>query len=82
MSEDVTIRAARAEQLLEDEVLQEALDAMIKGALAEAVTTDLSNPTECVAAIASIQAACDFQDSLKSFVTAGKAAERKPFKVA
>jgi hypothetical protein len=82
MSEDVTIRAARAQQLLEDEVLQEALDAMIKSSLAEAMTTDLSNPTECVAAIASIQAAGDFQDSLKQYITAGKAAERKPYKVA
>jgi hypothetical protein len=82
MSEDIQIRAARAQQLLDDEVLNEAMDAVLNQALSFALRAALSDPTECVAAIADLQAAHDLQESLRSFVTAGKAAERKPFKVA
>jgi hypothetical protein len=82
MSEDIQIRAARAQQLLDDEVLNEAMDAVLDQALSLALRAALSDPTECVAAIADLQAAHDLQESLRSFVTAGKAAERKPFKVA
>jgi hypothetical protein len=82
MSEDIQIRAARAQQLLDDEVLNEAMDAVLDQALSFALRAALSDPTECVAAIADLQAAHDLQESLRSFVTAGKAAERKPFKVA
>jgi hypothetical protein len=82
MSEDVTIRAARAQQLLEDEVLQNVLTGMVEDAWAEANRADLSNPTSCVAAIGVIQSIDDFKSKLQSLVTSGKAAERKPFKVA
>jgi hypothetical protein len=82
MSEDVTIRAARAEQLLVDEVFNEALTAVLGDALLRAQSADLASKEECIASIAAIQAAGVFQDKLRSFVTSGKAAERKPFKVA
>jgi hypothetical protein len=82
MSEDVTIRAARAEQLLQDEVLGEALTAMFQEAVDAALRTDLSKPDECVAAVAAIKACSGMGLQLKSFITSGKAAERKPFKVA
>jgi hypothetical protein len=80
--EDVTIRAARAEQLLQDEVFNEAMDSVLDQALSAALRAVLSDPTECVAAIANLQASHYLQEILRSFVTAGKAAERKPYKVA
>jgi hypothetical protein len=82
MSEDVTIRAARAQQLLEDETLLEAFGGYNKDALAKLLMVDLSNSTECVAAVASFQASQEFLEKLREYVTAGKAAERKPYKVA
>jgi hypothetical protein len=80
--EDIKIRAARAEQLLEDETLGGALVAMVEEAWRQASVVSLANPDECIAACARIQAVDGFKDGLKSWVTAGKAAERKPFKVA
>jgi hypothetical protein len=82
MSDEVTIRAARAQQLLEDEVFVDAFNAALQDGLLRALRADLGNPTECVASIAVIQAASAFQDKLKEYITAGKAAERKPYKVA
>jgi hypothetical protein len=82
MSEDIQIRAARAEQLLEDEVLIEAFGGYNKDALARLLMVDLSNPTDCVAAVASFQASQEFIEKLRGYVTYGKAAERKPYKVA
>jgi hypothetical protein len=82
LTEDVTIRAARAEQLLADEVLGEALTALFQEAVDAALRTDLSKPDECVAAVAAIKACSGAILQLKSFITSGKAAERKPFKVA
>jgi hypothetical protein len=82
MSEDLKIRAARAEQLLEDEVLVEAKNNIMLEALERAHRASLANPSECVAAVAAIQAANNFVADLKSFVVSGKAAERKRFKVA
>jgi hypothetical protein len=82
MSEDVTIRAARAQQLLEDEVLQEAVATLIDDAWYGAIATPLSDTQKCVAAVASIQAISDFESRLRQFVTDGKVAERKPYKVA
>jgi hypothetical protein len=43
---------------------------------------NLADAAECVACVAAIQAANNFVADLKSFVTSGRAAERKPFKVA
>jgi hypothetical protein len=80
--EDVTIRAARAQQLMDDEVFNEAMDSVLDQALSAALRAALNDSTECVAAIANLQAAHDLQETLRSFVTAGKAAERKPYKVA
>jgi hypothetical protein len=82
MSEDVTIRAARAEQLLEDEVLQRALTNLRDDAWFRAVSTPLSDPEKCVGALAAIQATSDFESRLREFVLDGRVAERKPFKVA
>jgi|tagenome__1003787_1003787.scaffolds.fasta_scaffold13787488_1 hypothetical protein len=82
MSEDVRIKAARAEQLLEDEVLTEAMEGIIRDALFHAGTVSLANAPECIGAIAALQAAGDLNRKLREYVTAGKAAERKPFKVA
>jgi hypothetical protein len=80
--DDVEINAARAEQLIQDELLQNILATMMHDALNAVDTTDLGNQPECVAAVARIQAAHEFMDRLKGIVTAGKAAKRKPFKVA
>jgi hypothetical protein len=82
MTDDVNIRGARALQLLEDEVLQEAITGMVEDAWAVALRADLRNPANCIAAIATVQATDRFKDQLKEYVTAGKAAERKPYKVA
>jgi hypothetical protein len=79
--EDVTIRAARAKQLLEDEVLNGAMANLMADALARALLTPLE-ATGCIAAIAALQAANSASEQLQSFITAGKAAERKPYKVA
>jgi hypothetical protein len=81
MSEDVTIRAARAQQLLEDEVLNDAMAMVMADAMNQVLVTPL-NGTECIAAIAALQAANGMSQKLQSFITAGKAAERKPYKVA
>jgi hypothetical protein len=81
MSEDVTIRAARAEQLLADEVFNEAMALLITEAMSRALVTPLEG-SPCIAAVAAIQAANAVSEQLRSFITAGKAAERKPFKVA
>jgi hypothetical protein len=80
--EDIQIRAARAQQLIEDEVLVEAVDKITLAALERAARADLSDAAECVACVAAIQATNNFVADLKSFVTSGRAAERKPFKVA
>jgi hypothetical protein len=82
LSEDIQIRAARAQQLLEDEILMEALDSLVKENLYQAALADLGNPTQCVGAVAAIQAISAFSGKLQEYITAGKAAERKPFKVA
>jgi hypothetical protein len=82
MSEDVEIRAARAQQLLDDEVLAEALQGYVTDVVARLLRADLKDTAECVASVAAFQASQEFQNQLRSFVTAGKAAERKPFKVA
>jgi hypothetical protein len=82
MSEDVTIRAARAEQLLEDEVLREALDSITGDALFKSGTANLADAAECIAAVAALQAAGSLGVKLREYITAGKAAERKPYKVA
>jgi hypothetical protein len=82
MNEDVQIRAARAQQLLEDEVLVEALNGITKDALYRAGTASLASSSECIAAIAYLQATADIHNKLNEFITAGKAAERKPYKVA
>jgi Arc/MetJ-type ribon-helix-helix transcriptional regulator len=82
MSEDVTIRAARAEQLLADEVLREALKEMNDDAAINATVTPLNDAAKCVAAVAAIRAAGEFEAKLLQYITAGKAAERKPYKVA
>jgi hypothetical protein len=82
MTEDVTIRAARAEQLLDDEVLVEALHGYVTDVIARLLRADLKDAAECVASVAAFQASQEFQNQLRSFVTSGKAAERKPFKVA
>jgi hypothetical protein len=82
MSEDIQIRAARAQQLLEDEVLAEAIISLSQDAADRVDIADLSNAAQCIAAVASAQAAANFVSKLKGFVTSGKAAERKPFKVA
>jgi hypothetical protein len=80
--EDTQIRAARAEQLLDDEVLKEALETIAADALFKAGTANLADPKECVAAIAAIQAITSLEYELKKFVTDGKAAQRKPHIVA
>jgi hypothetical protein len=80
--DDVEINAARAEQLIQDELLQNVLTTMMHDALNAVDHTDLGNQTECVAAVARIQAAHDFMNRLKGIVTAGKAAKKKPFVVA
>jgi hypothetical protein len=36
----------------------------------------------CIAAVAALQAVGAFENKLREFITSGKAAERKPFKVA
>jgi hypothetical protein len=82
MSEDVTIRAARAQQLLEDEVLREALKELNDDAATNALVTPLNHPEKCVAAVAAIQAVGEFEAKLLQYINAGKAAERKPYKVA
>jgi hypothetical protein len=82
MSEDIQIRAARAEQLLEDEVFQEAMNSSMGDALEAAGRVDLDNAAGCIAAIAALQAIGAFQNKLRGYITAGKASERKPFKVA
>jgi hypothetical protein len=82
MSEDVTIRAARAQQLLDDEVLNEALHGYVTDVAARILRADLKDAAECVASVAAYQASQEFLTRLRSFVTSGKAAERKPFKVA
>jgi hypothetical protein len=82
MSEDIQIRAARAQQLLDDEVLKEALEVIAADAFFRAGTANLADASECVAAIAAIQAATSLEYGLRKFVTDGKAVERKPFKVA
>jgi hypothetical protein len=80
--EDIKIRAARAEQLLADEVLNEAFDAQSAAVLGRLLRADLRDNLECVAVVAALQASQGFKEELRSFVTSGKAAERKPFKVA
>jgi mannose-1-phosphate guanylyltransferase len=80
--EDIQIRAARAQQLLEDEVLVEAVDKITLAALERATMANLADAAECVACVAAIQAVNHFVADLKSFVTSGRAAERKPFRVA
>jgi phosphosulfolactate phosphohydrolase-like enzyme len=82
MSEDVTIRAARAQQLIEDEVLEEGLSGVVADALYAVANADLSNQAECVAAVAAFQAAEAFSGKLKQYITSGRATGRKPFKVA
>jgi hypothetical protein len=82
MNEDIQIRAARAQQLLADEVLNEAIISLSQDAADRVEIADLSNAAQCIAAVASAQAAANFVSKLREFVTAGKAAERKPFKVA
>jgi hypothetical protein len=82
MSEDVTIRAARAEQLLEDEVLLEAFHDLSQDVANRVFTTDLKDAAACIAAVAAAQATSNFELQLRAYVTAGKAAERKPYKVA
>jgi hypothetical protein len=82
MSEDIQIRAARAEQLLEDEVLQKALANLRNDAWFRAVSTPLSDSEKCIGALAAIQATSDLESRLREFVLDGKVAERKPYKVA
>jgi hypothetical protein len=82
MSEDAEIRAARAEQLLEDEVLQKALDGVTSDALLKAGMASLSDASECIAAIAALQAAASFNGKLREFVTAGKPTGRNKIYVA
>jgi hypothetical protein len=82
MSEDATIRASRAEQLLADETLNEALDAQSASVLSRLLRADLRDNVECVAVVAALQASQGFKEELRSFIISGKAAERKPFKVA
>jgi DNA repair protein RadC len=82
MTDDVAIRAARAQQLLEDEVLNEAMEALHEDAIEIVLRADLASAERCVAAVSYLQATNALIDKLRSFVTAGKAAERKPYKVA
>jgi hypothetical protein len=82
MTDDVTIRAARAQQLLEDEVLSEALQSISVDAMSALMLTDLKDPAACIAAVAAAKATGNFEVKLKEYITAGKAAERKPYKVA
>jgi hypothetical protein len=82
VDDDVEINAARAEQLSQDELLQNILATMMHDALNVVDNTDLGNQPECVAAVARIQAAHDFMNRLRGIVTAGKAAKRKPHVVA
>jgi hypothetical protein len=82
MSEDVMIRAARAEQLRDDEVLREAMSSIMGDALEQAGRVSLDDAARCIAAVAALQAVGAFENKLREFITAGKAAERKPFKVA
>jgi hypothetical protein len=82
MTDDVTIRAARAKQLLEDEVLQETFQSLNQNALDTIVLTDIKDAAACIAAIAKAKAVADFELKFREYVTAGKAAERKPYKVA
>jgi hypothetical protein len=82
MSEDIQIRAARAQQLLEDEVLIEALISLSQDAADRVDAASLRDGAECIAAVAAAQAAANFAGKLKEFVTAGKVVERKPHRVA
>jgi hypothetical protein len=82
MSQEASIRATRAQQLLDDEVLQEALAEIQADAKFKALNTDLSNQSQCVEAIAQIQAAETMLTILRAYITAGKAEQRKPFKAA
>jgi hypothetical protein len=82
MSEDVTIRAARAQQLLEDEVLVEAFKGLSQDVAERVFRADLKDAAACIAVVAAAQAINDFELKLREYVTAGKAAERKPYKVA
>jgi hypothetical protein len=82
MSEDIKIRAARAEQLLADDVLIEAFNGFNHDAVARVLSANLSDPTECVAAVASFQASQEFLEKLRGYVTDGKAAGRNKIYVA
>jgi hypothetical protein len=80
--EDVRIRAARAEQLLQDEVLSSAFMAQTEAILARLLQASLSDPTQCVAAVAAFQASQEFKDQLQSYITSGKSAGRNRIYVA
>jgi pyruvate carboxylase len=82
MSEDVTIRAARAKQLLEDEVMMEAFSGCSHDAAMRVLAADLKNPCDCIAAVAEAKATANFEMKLREFITAGQSAVRKPFVVA
>jgi hypothetical protein len=79
---ETVIRAARADQLLSDDTLNAAFNSHSEAVLGRLLRASLSDPTECVAAVAALQASQEFKEQLRSFITSGKAAERKPFKVA
>ena len=81
-NEDAQIRAARAQQLLEDETLHEVLATLMDDAVLNATLAPLDDPARCVAAVATLQAVREFEDKLRSFVTSGRAAQRKPHVVA
>jgi hypothetical protein len=82
VSDDVTIRAARAQQLLEDEVFNEAFLSLNQDAFDTIVLTDIKDAAACIAAVAKAKAVADFELKFREYITAGKASERKPYKVA
>jgi hypothetical protein len=79
---DAEIRAVRAQQLLDDEVLQEALRALEAHALQTALRAKTYDPHEAVSAISHLKAAHAIRSQLESLITTGKLQGRKPVQVA
>jgi hypothetical protein len=73
---DASVRAERAQQLLDDELLTEALDTLERDAVGTALQAEFKGE-DCIAVVAYLQAAYSVRQQLKSVLTTGKAQEQK-----
>lgn len=82
MSLDRRTRAARAQQLLDDDVLRDALDAVETDAIDRLASADVADTLALQRHAAALQAARAVRANLTSHINTGRLSEREPPAVA